>query len=236
VEKVIFAALERDESGSCDAAGLIEAAAERLGAERYPDVSVQVEDREANDRWRGDRPPPQCRAVATLAVWTECADDVGDVEKLISEVSPRYAGFVVTEAVPRWRAPRSASSAEPQPGVTVTSLLTRAPSLTGDQFLQHWYDVHMPMSLRIHPQWTYVRNVVSRVLTLGAPTVDAICEEGFPEVDDVLEPSRFYGADSPSTPWKQGRVEIGEDVPKFLDPAQTMTSIMREYRLRDFRS
>jgi len=232
MEKVIFAALEDGDGASGDCDGLVDRAAERLGADRYPDVSVQVLDREASDQWQLRR---QSHAVALVSVWTECADDVGEVEKLVSEVSPRYAGFVVTESVPRWRPPRGEGAAEPQPGVTVSSLLCRAPSLTRDAFVRHWIDVHMPMSLRIHPQWTYVRNVVTRVLTPDAPAVDAICEEGFAEVDDVVDPSRFYGAD-PGTPWQKGKVEIGEDVPKFLDPARNRTSIMREYRLRDFRA
>ena len=235
MEKVIFAALAKAESESVDARVLVDGAAERLGADHYPGVSVQVEDRAANDRWRGDRPAPAWRLGATLAAWTECADDVSELEKLVSSVSSRCMGFVVAEAVPRWDAPRAVNQTEPQPGVTVTSLLTRAPSLSRDEFLAHWYDVHMPMSLRIHPQWTYVRNIVDRVLTPNAPAVDAVCEEGFPDLEDVLEPSRFYGADAKATPWQRGRSEIGGDVPKFLDPAETMTSIMREYRVRDFR-
>jgi len=94
----------------------------------------------------------------------------------------------------------------------------------------------MPMSLRIHPQHTYVRNVVSRVLTPDAPVVDAICEEGFADVDDVLDQTRFFGADAAEPDWRRSRATIGEDIPHFLDPERTMTSILREHRLRDLPS
>jgi hypothetical protein len=236
VEKVIFVALEQGDAAQVDSGALVARTAELLDPDRYPDVAVQVEDGDATDRWQWRRPPSEWRAVATLAVWTECADDVHDVERIVRELSSRYAGFVVTEAVPRRETSRVARAGEPLPGVTVTSLLCRAPGLTRDEFLEHWYDVHMPMSLRIHPQRTYVRNVVSRVLTPGAPAVDAICEEGFAEVDDVLHQSRFFGADEAESDWRRSRAAIGEDIPKFLDPGGTMTSIMREYRVRDFRA
>ena len=47
------------------------------------------------------------------------------------------------------------------------------------------------MSLRIHPQWTYARNVITRTLTPGAPDGDAVCEE-VEHLNDVLDPQRFY--------------------------------------------
>ena len=59
-------------------------------------------------------------------------------------------------------------------------------------------------------------------------------KDGGASVDDVLEPSRFFGAD-PSTPWKDNARTIGDDVPRFLDTEHTVATIMREYRLREFR-
>ena len=87
VEKVIFVALEKGDAASSDSGGLVDRAVELLDADRYPDVSVQVEDRDATDRWQWRRPPPEWRAVAMLAAWTECADDVSDVEQVMTGLS-----------------------------------------------------------------------------------------------------------------------------------------------------
>ncbi len=206
-----------------------------LDADRYPDVALQVEDHDATSRWQGPTPASGRRVAAILSAWTECADDVEDLERAVVALSPHVAGFVVTESVPRWRTERTTSVTDTQPGVIVTSLLCRAPVMSRDEFVAHWRDVHQPMSLRIHPQWRYVRNVVSRVLTSGAPEIDAVCEEGFESVDDVLDPQRFFGADVSTATWQDNVRTIRDDIPQFLDPARTTATIMREVRVRSFR-
>ena len=235
MEKVLFIVFARGDQqpASLMTTDEIIGRSTQLSVERYPDVSLQVEEREITDQWQR-RDPGAYRMHSVLSVWTECADDVRDVEQVVSAISSDYAGFVVTEAMPKGRAAGFVSSVDAQPGIKVTSLLCRASSLTRDEFLSHWYEVHMPMSLRIHPQWTYARNVISRTLTPGAPDGDAVCEEGFEHLNDVLDPERFYGADDGQT-WVQNRATIGDDVVKFLDRSQSLTSIMREYRLRNFR-
>lgn len=205
-----------------------------LDAAAFPGLSLQLEDRDAADRWQRGRVPAR-RVAASLAVWAEDGDDVGVITALVSQWWPDHAVCVVTETVPRWRTDRATSFTEPQPGVVVTSLLYRRTGMTPYEFAAHWRDVHQPMSLRIHPQHTYVRNLVTRACAPGrAAAFDAICEEGFASVDDVLDPSRFYGAD-PTRPWKDNARTIGDDVPLFLDTERTVATIMREYRLRDFR-
>ncbi len=256
MEKIVFVAFDTDAARADDAAPTLGPVATiptipttpttptmqrnenllaTLDPARFPEVALQVEDRDATMRWQRRDRPLAGRVVATLAAWTECGDDASDVEAATARLSSEYAGFVVTEAVPRWRTDRSVSGTEPRPGVVMTSLLRRATQLSRDEFLAHWQHVHQPMSLRIHPQWTYVRNVVARALTAGAPDVDAICEEGFASVDDVLDPARFYGGDLTNASWQDNAQTIGNDVKLFLDAARTTSTIMREYRLRTFR-
>lgn len=206
-----------------------------LDAVTYPGVSLQVEDRDATDRWQRRTRPLARRVAASLAVWTEDGDEVGAVTALAREWWPDHTVGVVTETVPRWRTDRATNAREPQPGAIVTSLLYRRAGMTPVGFAAHWRDVHQPMSLRIHPQHTYVRNLVTRAgAPHAAPAFDAICEEGFASLDDVLDPSRFYGAD-PTRSWKDNARTIGDDVPLFLDTEHTVATIMREYRLREFR-
>ena len=239
MEKVVFVAFATGDAPPLDDDAIRRFVHGPLGSldpGRYPGVAFQVEDLGANRLWRGDGALRDGRPIATVSVWTECADDVADVEEAVVGLSSDHAGYVVTEAVSRWWTDRSTSVDEPRAGFVVTSLLCRAAGTTPDEFLRHWRDVHMPMSLRIHPQWTYVRNMVARALTLDAPAVDAICEEGFEQLDDILDPRRFYGADGDPSRVEANRAAIGEDVPKFLDAGRTETSIMREHSLRDLRA
>jgi hypothetical protein len=200
----------------------------------FPGLSLQVEDHENTQRWQRQTRPLARRVAVSLAGWAEDGDDVSPITAIIGEVWSNHSACVVTETVPRWRTDRATSATEAQPGVTVTSLLHRRPDITPVEFVTHWRDVHQPMSLRIHPQHTYVRNLVTRAAVAAPPPFDAICEEGFASVDDVLDPSRFFGAD-PGAPWKDNARTIGDDVPLFLDTEHTVATIMREYRLREFR-
>jgi len=232
VEKVIVVALAQGDVGPVDVGRLLDRAG-ALDPDRYPSVSMQVEDADATDRWEWRRPPTAWRPLVTVAAWTDCADDVVDLAAVVADVTVRWAGYVVTEAVPRRGDRIEVPVGSARPGLTVTSMLKRAGSLDRDAFLRHWYEVHMPMSLRIHPQHTYVRNVVSRVLTPDAPSIDAICEEGLATVDDLLDPARFFGADPDEPDWTRSRALIGADVPQFLDPDGTLTSLMNEYPVRN---
>ena len=124
MQKVIFTALNEGDGNGVDARGVVDRVADALTVERYPGLSLQVEDRDATERWlRQGR--PAWRLSLAVSVWIGGADDIGDVEQIVSDVSPHYAGFLVTEDVPRWEAVRATSASEPQPGVTVTSLLCR---------------------------------------------------------------------------------------------------------------
>jgi hypothetical protein len=221
MDKIVFVGF--DEPGSARRPeGLVD---ELVGLDRlrHPGIALQHQDREATEELRRGH-LPEHHVVAMLSVWTTSADDPA-LHDVARRLAPRVAAYLVDETVPRWEAD------EPAPGaVTLTSLLHRPSSSSVQGFLDHWFDVHLPMSLRIHPQWTYVANVVSEALTPGAPAADAICEEGFRDVADVLDPTRFFGGDGGD--WRANRRTIGIDVPLFVDQVRSVSTIMREERLR----
>ena len=239
MEKVVLVAFASDGAsplGDDQVLRLNEHLLEVLDPVLYPDLGLQVEDHEATLRWQRRERSLASRLRLSLSAWTECGDDVSELVAALGPLADDHAAFVVTEAVPRWEAARTVSATGPRPGVTVTSLLCRNPAMTHDEFVAHWRDVHQPMSLRIHPQRTYVRNVVARTLTAETVPIDAVCEEGFASLDDVLDPARFFGADTSGRSWKENAGVIGADVGLFLDTAHTTATIMRDHRLRSFRS
>ena len=65
--------------------------------------------------------------------------------------------------------------------------------------------------------------LVTRTVAAGTPQFDAIAEEGFVSVDDVLEPSHFYGADltdaTREAGWPDNAKTIGGDVLRVSVPS-----------------
>ncbi|MCM3882985.1 EthD domain-containing protein [Frankia sp. R82] len=250
MEKVVFVAHQPGDIPALSPADVVQFNHRLLGelpADRCPGIAVRVEDRETTDRWQRRSEPVTRRFVAALSVWVEAGEDTGDVAALVADVWPDHVAAVVTEAVVRWGGSRPVSATRPQPGHTVAALLYRLPSLTHDQLVRHWIDVHQPMSLRIHPARTYVRNVVARVVpATGRPTpdgplvegepFDALSEEGFASLEDVLDPARFFGGDVTEATWQQNASTIGDDIRLFLDGTRTVAAVMDEYLLRDLRS
>jgi hypothetical protein len=221
VEKVVFVGFDEPDSARRPQ-DVLEALA-ALDDVRHPGIALQHEDRAATAELRRGHVAEQ-HLVAMLSVWTNARED-GALRDVAAGLAPRVAAYLVDEKVPCWARPERAPD-----GVTLTSLLHRPAGLSHGAFLDHWFEVHLPMSLRIHPQWTYVANVVTEVLTPGAPDADAICEEGFRDVADVLAPERFFGADGGD--WRANRRTIGGDVPLFVDQVRSVSTVMREDRLR----
>jgi EthD domain len=237
MEKVVVVAYAADEASPLDADAvrrLNEHLREVLEPARYPGLGLQVEEHDATLRWQRRERPAARRVALVLSAWTDCGDEVENLVDALGPAGDDHDAFVVTESVPRWEMGPPVDSLEPRPGYTVTSLLCRNPAMTRDEFVAHWRDVHQPMSLRIHPQRTYARNVVARTLTPWVPPVDAICEEGFLSLDDILDPSRFFGADPAGASWQDAAGVIGADVRLFLDTDHTVATITRDFRLRTF--
>lgn len=111
------------------------------------------------------------------------------------------------------------------PGVRQLTFLRRKPGLSDEAFHEHWFGVHGPLALRIHPIWRYDRNVVvSR--EEGAPIIEGIVGLHFRELADVSEPLRLYGGD-----YANARI-IAEDVASFIDMKTIVVSVMQERILR----
>lgn len=117
----------------------------------------------------------------------------------------RLEGWAVDESVP---VPES-----PSARATLVTLFRRHPRVDEATFFRRWHDEHTPMTLEIHPVVGYVRNVVRRTLTTGAPHWDGIVTEDFADVRDVTT-LRLFGT-GPRALWNVLRV--GRHVSSFLD-------------------
>lgn len=240
MEKVVFVATRAAQLPDWPTTDLLCSAREAFADPRYRGVSVQlprrdVEDRRdearggvlAHTRTQVTQPAPQL--VALVSLWVDSADDLDDAARFFTTIAENVAAYTVTETVARWWAGPDGVAG----GVNAVSLLRRNPAMTHEQFLQHWADVHMPISLRYHPQWKYVRNPVVRTL-VGDPDdgPDAIAEEGFATPTDLIDPMRFYGADGDPDALSANKAIVFDDVPVFLDMSSTATFVTEEHLIR----
>ena len=171
------------------------------------------------------RAPIEPPLVAAVSFWLDSVDHRGPLEEGLREVAPNLAGYLVTESVPRDYADRTWSDGERSPGVTMIALIRRPARLTHEQFIEHWHGSHTPKSLEIHPLKSYIRNVVARPLTPGAPDYQGIVPEGLESVEHFFDPKLLYGS-------KANQQLMVEDMAAFLDVDQVHWTITSEYILR----
>ena len=173
--------------------------------------------------------------AGSVSLWLDCLDDRGPLEAALDSAVERFAGYLVTESVViDYAKERTWADGERTPGVLLLTLLEKPERLSYREWIDHWYGVQTPVSM-MQPRWRYVRNAVVRPLAPGAspgpPDWQGIVEEGFPSVEDVTDPMRFYGAGSEE--------ELGanisrmvESVKGFLDLDRVRGHYTSEYVLR----
>ena len=140
----------------------------------------------------------------------------------------RIDGYRVVESTPLAYA-RGWPDGARTPGVGLLTLFNRRPGQPDEQFFRAWHGGHTPLSLRIHPMWNYVRNVVTEPATAGTPRLDAIVEEHFRSRDDLLNPVRFFGGPLAMVP-NMARVAL--DIRNFIDLSSMETWFVDELHVR----
>ncbi len=160
-----------------------------------------------------------------VSLWLECLDDRTSIETTLTSICSRKHGYLVTESIPRADHDRDWPDGETSPGVTVFTFFPKPDRVDDATFFERWHGSHTPLSLEIHPLWAYVRNAVARPVTDGAPPYRAIVVERFRELDDVLDPMRFFGS-------KDAIGRIMADLQTFVDMDQAHTALMTQTIVR----
>ena len=172
---------------------------------------------------------PDALLGASLSLWLDSLDDRAPIEERLASVCGRLAGYLVTESVPRDYARRDWPDGERSPGVTLVAAFPMARGIDAETFFSQWQQHHTPLSLSMHPLTRYLRNSVARVLTPGAPPYQALVEERVADLQDLLDPLRFYGSE-------ENQERAFEHTQRFTDIDEMHTALMSEYILRSFPS
>lgn len=194
-------------------------------------LSLLVADAEAEAVARARITGMDAPVTGMLAVWLDCLDDRGAIERALAPHVERTAGYLVTESVPLRNTTQLAPTGSRTPGITMLALLEKPERLAPAEWLRLWHDHHSPLAMEIQCTYRYVRNVVARPLTPDAPPWLGLVEEGFPTAA-VTDLELWY--DSPGEPARM-RERLGRmvaSVQRFLDMDRIETHPMSEIVLR----
>jgi len=170
-------------------------------------------------------------------VWVKDVDHRFALEDILRQNGFEIAGYRVDEQIypeyggNRHAGPRTWPDGERSPGVLAVTLLERPTRLSYEEWVRRWHGRQSPVSEAMQPRTRYVRNVVLRPLTAGAPPFEGIVEEDWPSFEHVSNPYLFYGA---RTPFELAR-NMGRmlaSVTSFLDLFRIRTVTMSEYFVR----
>ena len=126
--------------------------------------------------------------IAAISIYKSNPEPVEELRKS----DGFYGAYRVTEAMPvaykkNWE------DGEPTPGACMLTLFSKKKSIDYTSFIQRWHNGHTPLSLKIHPLWNYVRNVVDKTLFEDSAHFDGIVEEQVQKKRDLLNPFLFFG-------------------------------------------
>jgi len=127
-----------------------------------------------------------------LSVWVDSATTRQPLEAIIAAHCERLCGYLVTESEPLCSDTPVGARTE---GMCQIVFLHRPERLSEAQWLEIWQGSHTQVAIDTQSTFGFRQNVVVRVLTDGAPPVDAIVEENFPDAA-MSSPHAFYNVET----------------------------------------
>ncbi|HXW33390.1 MAG TPA: hypothetical protein VEJ87_02350 [Acidimicrobiales bacterium] len=223
------------ESGDLLRSQLLTEVAPELARQGVYGVGINVHDSEA-----AKAPPPvpiptgELPHVAEVSLWVDCYDRRAELEKCLSGIGARMAGYLVVESLyddygtTKYSSPRDWPDGERSPGVLTVALIHKPANLPYEVWIRRWHGTQSPLSAELQPRTRYVRNEVVRPVTANAPEVDGIVEEAWPSAEHVSDPMLFYNA-SDSRQLNDHIERMLESVNACLDLGRLRSNTMSEF-------
>lgn len=217
---------------------LLERCAPELLREGAMRLQMNIDDELADVRSPAPPVPFEQPIRAQVNVWVrQPEEDRIALEDALRGAGLQIAGYLVEEQVyteyggNRHSGPRDWPDGERSPGVLAVTCMERPRRLDRETWIRRWHGRQSPLSEAMQPRCRYVRNVVLRALTPGAPAFEGIVEEAWPSFRHLRNPFLFYGARNPvQLLWNMGMMLWS--VVSFLDLWRIRTVTMSEYFLR----
>jgi hypothetical protein len=231
VEKLVYVVWKRPEASDAEFArrllGDVAPKLTKLGARG---LALHLSDGEVADLLPARISRLEVPISGLVSFWLDSADDRHLLESMLAEATAKLAGYLVVESVPLRNRTHPAPLGRRTPGVVMVALIERPERLSWDDWIAHWHGPHRKVALETQCTFLYVRNVVVRSLTPGAPPWAGIVEEGFP-TEAVTDPMRWYKAEGSPETLKRNLARMVESCRAFLDLDRVESHPMSEYRL-----
>lgn len=170
--------------------------------------------------------PPK---AAMVGYWVECAQDRGDLERVLSEASASLASYLVVESkpTPNLQHPSTGNGARTE-GFSQVTCITPKEGLTYDEFIRIWHTEQRPCATETQSTFGYVRNEIVRRLVGEAPPWAAVVEELFP-IGALEDPRVFYDAVGDEAKFRTNLKRMIDTVQTFLKMDATDVTAMSEH-------
>lgn len=179
-----------------------------------------------------DEPKPRPSVIPlrseNLLMVSTYGEDGARVAEVLAAEEGTLAGYRVDESTPVDYTRTWADGTRTR-GVVLLTLLRQNRRLSWDDFMYEWHGRHTPKAMRLHPLWSYTRNVVTDLAVAGSRRFDGIVEEVYARRSHVTNPVRMFGG---PLRFPLGMLEVGRHAPQFLDLKLTENYLLGEWHLR----
>ncbi len=176
--------------------------------------------------------------VAQLSIWVDSYDRRGDLDEIVASAGLPTSAYLVTESLyddygtTAHAGPRTWPAGDRSPGVLTVACIHRPEGLAYDEWIERWHGTQSPESGRLQPRTRYVRNEVVRAVSVGAPEVHGIVEEGWPSAEHVADPMLFFNADGDPQRCRDNIAAMLANVESCLDLTRLRSTTMSEHLLK----
>lgn len=172
--------------------------------------------------------PVQPAPTAMISLWLNAAHDRQPVEAILNSVAPRIAGYAVAEStvLPNTETPDSRDRVR---GFSQLAFLFKLPGITREGYMEIWMRDQSRVGVETQDTFYYCQNIVTRILTPGAPPWDGIVEECYP-IEAMTDPLVFWKANGSEEVYKANYAREMANVARFLDLPNVSVMITSAYR------
>lgn len=157
-------------------------------------------------------------ADTLVCAWIDSATDHlrAPFDQAVAIAGGTQAAYLVTESVPLAHQADPASPGGRVDGLAQVAFFRRPEGQPVDEWLGLWLDHHTQVAIDTQDTFSYVQNVVTRVLTPGATPWHAIVEECFPSAA-MADPAVFFDAVGDPERLARHQQVMFESVQRFID-------------------
>ena len=156
------------------------------------------------------------RYYAMVSVWLHSNLDRQPIENILTTASEKIAGYLISESCPLVNTDHIAALGDRTPGLAHVVLLQKPERLSHEEWLDVWQNSHTQIAIDTQSTFSYRQNLVVRALTEGAPAIDAIVEESFPEAA-MTSWEAFYDAVGDEEKFSANSQAMMDSVSRFID-------------------